>query len=174
MRGEIRRLCKDSGLTAIYVSHDQKEALAIGDRIVVLDRGTVRQEGTPLEVYRPATVAIRGGVFGPRPTCWKARPPARPSRRERAVWKRLPGIARETCWSRSGPRRGGWARAREAVNSFPGRIVETVYLGEMARHRFALESGSEIIVFELNPQPPETTRLHATVNPADVVPILEP
>ena len=52
MRGEIRRLCKEFGLTAIYVSHDQKEALAIGDRIVVMDAGRILQSGAPYEVYR--------------------------------------------------------------------------------------------------------------------------
>jgi ABC-type Fe3+/spermidine/putrescine transport system ATPase subunit len=69
MRGEIRRLCKDFGLTAIYVSHDQKEALAIGDRVVVLDGGRVRQVGAPLDVYRQSGRRIcwkgveRGGLF---------------------------------------------------------------------------------------------------------------
>jgi hypothetical protein len=63
---------------------------------------------------------------------------------------------------------------REAINSFPGRIVETVYLGEMARHRFALETGRELIVFELNPRPREGAGpLYATADPADVVPIIE-
>ena len=52
MRQEIRRVCKDSGLTAIYVTHDQKESLSIGDRLAVLSAGRVRQLGTPREVYR--------------------------------------------------------------------------------------------------------------------------
>src|SRR2546428_725032 len=52
MRAEIRRICKESGLTAIYVTHDQKEALSIADRIAVLDSGRVRQVGAPGEVYR--------------------------------------------------------------------------------------------------------------------------
>src|SRR5207248_2670020 len=52
MRAEIRRVCKESGLTAIYVTHDQKEALSIADRIAVLDSGRVRQIGRPGEVYR--------------------------------------------------------------------------------------------------------------------------
>ena len=64
-------------------------------------------------------------------------------------------------------RLGGQA---QAVNSFPGRIVETVYLGEMARHRFAMDSGREIVIFELNPRPRAAGEaLHATVDPDDVV-----
>jgi hypothetical protein len=43
----------------------------------------------------------------------------------------------------------------------------------MARHRFALDSGREIIVFELNPRPRDGGALFATVDPADVVPIIQ-
>ena len=52
MREEIRRLCKSAGLTTIYVTHDQKEALAIADRIAVMQKGRILQIGTPAEVYR--------------------------------------------------------------------------------------------------------------------------
>ena len=52
MRLEIRRIVKDNGLTAIYVTHDQEEALAMADRMAVLDKGRVAQVGTPEEVYR--------------------------------------------------------------------------------------------------------------------------
>ncbi len=52
MREEIRLLQQGLGITAIYVTHDQAEALAISDRIVVMDRGCVSQIGTPLELYK--------------------------------------------------------------------------------------------------------------------------
>jgi iron(III) transport system ATP-binding protein len=52
MREEIRRLCKSAGLTTVYVTHDQKEALAIADRIAVMQKGHILQIGTPAEVYR--------------------------------------------------------------------------------------------------------------------------
>jgi len=52
MRLEIRRVCKAFNLTAIYVTHDQKEALSIADRVAVLKDGEVLQVGTPQEVYR--------------------------------------------------------------------------------------------------------------------------
>lgn len=59
MRGEIRRLCKDAGLTAIYVTHDQKEALSIADRMAVMFEGRIGQVGAPRELYRrPASRAI--------------------------------------------------------------------------------------------------------------------
>ena len=49
MRTEIRRICKKAGLTAIYVTHDQKEALSIADRLAVLDQGRLLQVGAPQE-----------------------------------------------------------------------------------------------------------------------------
>jgi iron(III) transport system ATP-binding protein len=52
MRGEIRRICKEAGSTTIYVTHDQKEALSVADRIAVMDAGRVAQVGTPAELYR--------------------------------------------------------------------------------------------------------------------------
>ena len=59
MRGEIRRVCKEFGLTALYVTHDQKEALSIADRLAILDHGHLAQVGTPREVYRqPRTRAV--------------------------------------------------------------------------------------------------------------------
>ena len=51
MRGEIRRICKTSGVTTIYVTHDQREALAIADRIAVMRAGAVEQVGSPSDVY---------------------------------------------------------------------------------------------------------------------------
>jgi iron(III) transport system ATP-binding protein len=63
MRSEIRRICKASGLTTIYVTHDQKEALSIGDRIAVMKGGRVAQVGTPGELYhRPASSFVAGFI----------------------------------------------------------------------------------------------------------------
>ncbi|MGE8944070.1 ABC transporter ATP-binding protein [Leptospira interrogans] len=56
MRAELRSLQRRLGKTAIYVTHDQGEALALSDRIVVMSNGRIEQIGTPLEIYgRPAT-----------------------------------------------------------------------------------------------------------------------
>ena len=52
MRVELKRLHLELGLTMLYVTHDQSEALAMSDRILVMDHGLVLQEGTPEEVYR--------------------------------------------------------------------------------------------------------------------------
>jgi len=56
LRIEIDRLLRGLGITAVYVTHDQAEAMALGDRIVVMEKGRIAQAGTPQEIYhRPAT-----------------------------------------------------------------------------------------------------------------------
>jgi putative spermidine/putrescine transport system ATP-binding protein len=51
LRGELNRLLRALGITAIYVTHDQSEAMELGDRIVVMQRGAIAQIGTPREIY---------------------------------------------------------------------------------------------------------------------------
>jgi ABC-type sugar transport system ATPase subunit len=59
MRTELRRLHREIGSTMVHVTHDQVEALTLGDRIAVLDAGRVRQVGTPDEVYsQPADLFV--------------------------------------------------------------------------------------------------------------------
>src|SRR5262249_34218526 len=51
LREEIRSLQRNLGITTIYVTHDQEEALSMSDRIVVMNEGRVEQIGTPFEIY---------------------------------------------------------------------------------------------------------------------------
>src|SRR5438105_15421791 len=63
MRGEIRRICKTAGFTTIYVTHDQREALSVADRIAVLKDGRLIQVGTTAELYhRPKTSFVAGFI----------------------------------------------------------------------------------------------------------------
>ena len=72
VRVEIREMQKRLGITAIYVTHDQDEALAISDRIVIMNRGRIEQIGTPHEIYlHPRTSFVAGfiglaNIFGGR------------------------------------------------------------------------------------------------------------
>jgi spermidine/putrescine ABC transporter ATP-binding subunit len=59
MREELRKLQKRLGITTIYVTHDQEEAMSLSDRIAVMNRGRILQIGTPLEVYsKPANLFV--------------------------------------------------------------------------------------------------------------------
>ena len=66
MRAELKRLQKDIGATTIYVTHDQLEAMSMGDKIVVLNDGVIQQIGSPAEVYdHPASLFVAGFVGSP-------------------------------------------------------------------------------------------------------------
>ena len=66
MRGEIKALHQQLGITTVYVTHDQTEAMTMADRIVVMNGGNVEQSGAPLELYdRPANVFVAGFLGSP-------------------------------------------------------------------------------------------------------------
>ncbi|MET4632624.1 sn-glycerol-3-phosphate ABC transporter ATP-binding protein UgpC [Kaistia defluvii] len=66
MRAEIRRLHRRLGATSVFVTHDQTEAMTMGDRLVVMNGGRIEQVGTPAEVYnRPATRFVANFVGSP-------------------------------------------------------------------------------------------------------------
>jgi ABC-type Fe3+/spermidine/putrescine transport system ATPase subunit len=64
MRTEIRSICRVTGLTTIYVTHDQKEALSLADRIAIMKAGKVVQVGTPAELYTRPTTAFVAQFLG--------------------------------------------------------------------------------------------------------------
>ena len=64
LREEIRRIQRDLGVTTVFVTHDREEAMAVSDRIVILDRGTIVQEGTATELYRSPVSAFVMGFTG--------------------------------------------------------------------------------------------------------------
>jgi multiple sugar transport system ATP-binding protein len=67
MRLEVTKLQKDLATTAIYVTHDQVEAMTMADKIVVINAGNIEQYGSPLELYsRPANLFVAGFIGSPR------------------------------------------------------------------------------------------------------------
>ena len=63
MQTELKRIQHEVGITFVYVTHDQEEALTMSDRLAVIDGGQVEQIGTPAEVYeRPATEFVAGFI----------------------------------------------------------------------------------------------------------------
>jgi sn-glycerol 3-phosphate transport system ATP-binding protein len=66
MRLEIRKLHEELKITSIYVTHDQVEAMTLGDRLIVMDNGYAAQVGSPLEIYeRPTTRFVAGFIGSP-------------------------------------------------------------------------------------------------------------
>ena len=184
MRTEIRRVCKEFKLTTVYVTHDQKEALSISDRMAILDGGKILQVGSPKEVYRRPTCKtvahfigetdfIEGRVLGPENGFIAV---------ETAIGRFL-GVTgdgafkpatgatvtlsiRPECWK--------LGRSPQAHNAVQGRIGESVYLGEVAQYDFvaATGGGRTLKILELNPRfvgVASDGALYASVEPDDVV-----
>lgn len=73
MRVEIRRLHKQLGLTMVYVTHDQVEAMTMGDRIMVLNDGKIQQVGKPISLYNePANLFVASFIGSPKMNLGKA------------------------------------------------------------------------------------------------------
>ncbi len=64
MQVELRRIQRDTGLTTIFVTHDQEEALALSDRVAILDRGRIVQEGAPADIYERPRTRFAAGFLG--------------------------------------------------------------------------------------------------------------
>ena len=67
LRKEISQLQKRTGVTTIYVTHDQGEAMALADRVIVMDHGRIRQIGTPREIYSSPADPFVAAFFGSLP-----------------------------------------------------------------------------------------------------------
>lgn len=79
MQFELKRIQRELGITFVYVTHDQEEALTMSDRIAVMNAGKVEQIGTPTEIYdRPATVFVAG--FIGQANLWHGRQTGRANR----------------------------------------------------------------------------------------------
>ncbi len=163
MRGEIRRICKEFGLTAIYVTHDQKEALSISDRMAVLDAGKIAQIGTPAEVYRRPhsrvvadfigeTNILSGTIAAISGDEISVETPIGNflGKKGDAEWNPQPGqpaatSIRPECWKISESGSG-------EANTIQGVLTHTIYLGEVAQYEFTSRE-QRIKIFELNPPP---------------------
>ncbi len=89
MRIELSRLHRELGTTMIYVTHDQVEAMTLGERIAVFDQGRIEQLGAPLDLYNvPANEFVAGFLGAPRINLID-RPCAAASAAHRALWDRL-------------------------------------------------------------------------------------
>jgi iron(III) transport system ATP-binding protein len=185
MRAEIRRICKEAKLTAIYVTHDQKEALSIADRLAVLNAGEVQQVGAPREVYLRPNSAFVANFIGETNFIEGTVERVEASRVDvktsvgKVTSTVLPSSplqvgAKVTLSLRPEVIRLGDAPA-SAPNSFDGSVHDTIYLGEVAQHIVSLGANGSVAlkVFELNPRyvARDDAKVSAKVwiNPDDVV-----
>ncbi|MEI6339349.1 MAG: ABC transporter ATP-binding protein [Verrucomicrobiota bacterium] len=181
MRTEIRRVCKEFGLTAIYVTHDQKEALSISDRMAILAGGKIAQIGRPEEVYRrPHSRVVADFIGETNFIPGKIAASATGAATVETGIGRFDGVVSDPDWK---PQTGetvtlsvrpeAWSIQPDAagVNTVRGRIGESIYLGEVAQYHFQ-SGGQTLKIFELNPNlsaRPTDRDLFARVATADVV-----
>jgi putative spermidine/putrescine transport system ATP-binding protein len=139
MQIELKTIQQGVGLTFLYVTHDQEEALTMSDRLAVFNAGRVEQVGSPAEVYeQPATSFVAGFVGVSNVLSGEA---ARAiTGQDRAFTIRPEKIRLEDPGSHPGP----------SEYSAPGHVREVVYLGAHTRYNVALDGGGELVVVQQN------------------------
>jgi iron(III) transport system ATP-binding protein len=156
MREEIRRIHERTRITTIYVTHDQKEALSLADRLAVLRDGEIEQIGGPRDVYRAPANRFVAEFIG---ECnWLPGQVAASGERTLSVTTEA-GAFIAPAWPEC---RGGqpvWLGIRpEAVligtsdaNTLTTSVVAVTYLGEIEQYVLQLPGGARIKAFEQNP-----------------------
>jgi ABC-2 type transport system ATP-binding protein len=178
MRFELKRLQRELGLTAIYVTHDQAEALAMSNRIAVVNEGRIVQVGKPREVYeRPASefvaqfVGVTNLLRGTVVTCEGSDGACRVETPDLSIWGTMTGArlregdevavsVRPECVEIVGEG-GGLAGAR---NEFAGQVSTRAFLGDSVDHVVSI--GKEELRNRSNPAQsvPPGTRVSVRVD----------
>jgi iron(III) transport system ATP-binding protein len=189
MRSEIRRICKQTGITTVYVTHDQKEALSMADSMAVLRSGRVMQIGPPGQMYRRPLSRFVADFLGE--TNFLTADVSRFSPTETTlqspigtlVSTAVPEAANEQRSVTVSIRPEAWTvmsddKATTAAgdpNLFTGRRLRSTYLGEIAQHIVELREGHTVAVSELNPRVDRSSPAEITlhVSPTDVVMLCE-
>ena len=175
MRSEIRRICKEAGITTVYVTHDQDEALSMADRVAVLRNGKAIQVGDPRTLYRrpatrfvaeflgetnfvPAEVLGRtaAGIELQTPVGKMVASPDQPS---------VPDHGSVTCSIRPEAFRVGDAE----LNSFEGEVEHQVFLGDQAQYHVRIGDDLLVRALQLNPSGESQGRMRVSVSPEDIV-----
>ena len=176
LRDEIRRICKDAGITTVYVTHDQKEALSVADRIALMRDGKVVQAGPPMELYRRPTTAFAASFLGETnliPCELVGGGVAGASVELKTGFGSLHGTlsadARPGASARLSIRPEALRAAAEGP--FSGTIESTTFLGEVAHHRVRATDDSVLAVSEFAPGPQSRYRgsIRFAVSPEDAV-----
>ena len=165
MQLEVRRLQRRLGLTTIFITHDQEEALVLSDRIAVMNKGAIQQIATTTEIYeRPANDFVADFVGESNILHGTMSAPglvALPDGRKLMVDSEAAPGARVGVLMR--PERF----APGGINEFTGEIVEAVYLGTTFKLRLACEGGQELLVRQpaRGPLPAAGTTITVGIDP---------
>jgi putative spermidine/putrescine transport system ATP-binding protein len=152
VRVEIRTLQQRLDLTTLFVTHDQEEALTMADRLVVMDRGRVRQTGTPEELYeRPSNLFVAGFLGRCNFFCGVAEAAGQ----FRAGGQALPSTGAGAVLAVR-PERVTIGRP-DAPGSLPGRIAMVTYLGGLTDWHVDTDAG-EVLVTKPTPAPDDPLR----------------
>jgi putative spermidine/putrescine transport system ATP-binding protein len=135
MQIELQHVQREVGITFVYVTHDQEEALAMSDRIAVLSNGRIEQVGTPLEVYERPQTDFVAGFIGISNLI------ERDGRHMTIRPEKIRLLA-------DGEEPPPGARVET------GRIRDVVYVGVLTRYIIALDAGGELVVARQNEQAP--------------------
>jgi ABC-type Fe3+/spermidine/putrescine transport system ATPase subunit len=153
VRTEIREIQQRVGITTVYVTHDQEEALAVSDSIAVINAGRVMQVGTPRDIYeRPADPFV--AAFVGQVNLLRARVEAGglsvgPLRLAAPPGVPLPAPGREAILALR-PEAIRIGTGPDTGDGFPGRVVSRTYLGTIVRYRIEL-AGQTLTVDDHDP-----------------------
>ena len=156
MQFELKRIQREVGITFVYVTHDQEEALTMSDRIAVMNAGNVEQIGTPTEIYdRPASVFVAG--FIGQANLWHGRQTGRANRDYvevdvlGATLKARPGDTtietggRATVMVRPERVRVSMGEPSGDVAAVPAKVVDLTFQGPVLRLSLVAADGSPIL-----------------------------
>jgi len=184
MRSEIRRICKEFGLTGIYVTHDRDEALSMADRLAIMEGGRLVQVGAPEEVYRHPTTKMVAEFIGETnfiEGTVRARTADGEHYEVATAFGTLRARTNAVGWFPMHadkvllsvrPEALTFGHVLDSPNRFPCRTVDTVYLGATVQYQLQVQGGPLIKVCEVNPRQvrqPSDEEVRAMAAPADVV-----
>ena len=170
MQVELKRIQREVGITFVYVTHDQGEALTMSDRVAVMNHGLVEQLGTPAEIYeQPATRFVADFIGTSNLLTGTVVHGTDPSGHHRvdlgsgltALVADLPSGITEGSEAhltvrpekvRIGTERPGTEGRGSGTGLcvLPGTVTETVYTGAATHYQVALQGGAEITVYQQN------------------------
>jgi putative spermidine/putrescine transport system ATP-binding protein len=132
MQIELKRIQREVGITFVYVTHDQEEALTMSDRVAVFNHGRIEQVGTPVEIYDQPTTDFVAGFVGVSNVV------RRNGRTMTIRPERISLLPAD-------------ASAPAGATVVAGSITDTVFLGMLTRYTIALTDGSTLIAVRPNP-----------------------